>query len=297
MKWSNGLLLTLAIAAALRWQPAWACSSCGSGAADPVILNPLEQRKFYLGMTLAHRFQAVDEQGQTRKDYGPDRKTKLELAYAHRLTSALFVSLDTGLGENRKGSRAKTGMTDTALNLRWTALMQDVTEPWIPQVQLVVSHRFQTTKSLQDSKELYNLDSFGAGYDETFVGADVWFGMQPILFGASFLYSQPWEENTRSGRLQMGPTEKWIGTLGYKPAETFKIIGGVVRDKRGPIELDDQPSPVPSDKLSHDVFLTLETMRVEDDNFRLSWSQKAAFGSNRNATETLTYTLAWMKTL
>lgn len=296
MKW-NKLLPWIIVACVLPLKSAWACSSCGSGAADPVILNPLEKGKFYLGLGLAEGFQNIDEQGEVRKDYGPDRKSKLELAYAHRLRSDLFVSLDTGVGENRKGSRTKTGMTDTTVNLRWTAWMQDVTEPWIPQVQLVLSHRFQTTRSLQDSKELYNLDSFGAGYDETFVGADVWFGMLPLVLGGSFLYSQPWEEDTRSGRLQMGSTQKLIGTVGYKPIEAFKIIGGIIQEKRGGIELDGEPSPIPSDKKSNDLFLTLETLRVENDNFRVSFSKKAAFGENKNATVFRSYTFAWMRTL
>jgi hypothetical protein len=296
MRW-NKTFPVIALAWAVSPAPARACSSCGSGAADPVILNPLEPGKFYLGLNLAEGFQTIDEQGDVRKDYGPDRKTKLELAYAHRLTSSLFVSLDTGLSENRKGTRTKTGMTDTTANLRWTAWLQDVTEPWIPQVQLVLSHRFQTTRSLQDSKELYNLDSFGAGYDETFAGADIWFGMLPILFGGSFLYSQPWEEDTRSGRLQVGPTQKWIGTVGFKPLESFKIISGLVQEKRGGIKLDGEASPVPSDKKSNDLFLTLETLRVEEDNVRFTFSKKAAFGDNRNASVSRSYTLAWMRTL
>lgn len=296
MRW-NKTLPVIALAWAVSPAPVRACSSCGSGAADPVILNPLEPGKFYLGLNLVEGFQTIDEQGEVRKDYGPDRKTKLELAYAHRLTPSLFVSLDTGLSENRKGTRTKTGMTDTTANLRWTVLLQDVTEPWIPQVQLVLSHRFQTTRSLQDSKELYNLDSFGAGYDETFAGADIWFGMLPVLFGGSFLYSQPWEEDTRSGRLQVGPTQKWIGTVGFKPLESFKIIGGLVQEKRGGIKLDGEASPVPSDKKSNDLFLTLETLRVEEDNVRFTFSKKAAFGDNRNASVSRSYTLAWMRTL
>jgi hypothetical protein len=296
MKWSN-IIPAIALLGLISPSPAQGCSSCGSGAADPVILNPLEPAKLYIGLGLSEGFQTVDEQGDIRKDYGPDRKTKLELAYAHRLTPSVFVSLDTAVGENRKGSRSKTGMTDTTANLRWTALLQNVTEPWIPQVQLVLSHRFQTTRSLQDSKELYNLDSFGAGYDETFAGADVWFGMLPVLFGGSFLFSQPWAEETRSGRLQVGPTQKWIGTVGFKPMESYKIIGGAVHEKRGGITLDGEDSPVPSDKISHDLFLTLETMRVEDDNFRFTFSKKAAFGDNRNASIARSYTLAWMRTL
>jgi hypothetical protein len=296
MRW-NKFLPVLAVAPLLTSPEARACSSCGSGAADPVILNPLEPAKFYIGLGFSEGFQTVDERGEIRKDYGPDRRSKLELAYAHRLSSRLFVSLDSGIGENRKGSRTKTGLTDTTANLRWTAWMQDVTEPWIPQVQFVLSHRFQTTRSLQDSRELYNLDSFGAGYDETFIGTDVWFGMQSLVFGGSFLYSQPWEENTRSGRLQVGPTQKWIGTLGYKPLESFKIIGGLVREQRGGIKLDGEDSPLPSDKRSHDLFLTVETLRVEPDNFRFTFSKKAAFGDNRNASVFRSYTLAWMRTL
>lgn len=296
MKWSKAFIAALLLG--LEAGPsALACSSCGSGAADPVILNPLERQKLYLGLSVASGFEDVDATGRRRQDYGPDRRSKWELAYAHRLNSSLFASLDTGMGENRKGARAMTGLTDTTVNLRWTALMQDVTEPWIPQLQLVFSHRFKTTRSLQDSVAEHNLDSFGAGYDESFVGADLWFGMMSWLGGASVLYSRPWEEATRSGRLLVGPTQKLIGTVGYKPIEAFKIIGGVVQERRGGITLDGLDSTVPSDKLSQDLFLTLESLRPEADNLRLSLNQKAAFGRNRNTSFARTYTLAWMKTL
>jgi len=85
--------------------------------------------------------------------------------------------------------------------------------------------------------------------------------------------------------------------VGRKPLGPFKTLGGAQQENRGAIKFDGEAPRFPSDKRSHDLFLTLETLRVEDDNFRFTFSKKAAFGSNKNASISSSFTLAWMRTL
>lgn len=286
----------LALALALQARPAFPCSSCGSGAADPVILNPMEKQKFYLGLAQQSSFKDIDSKGTVRRDIGPERKRQMEIAFAQRLTKDLFASLVSGVGSNQRGSRSETGVLDTSLNLRYTPLLQSMDEPWIPQLQLMLSHRFKTTRSVQDARKENYLDSFGAGYDETFYGVDVWFGMLPVLFGGSILRSYPWETKTQAGRLLFGEVQKEILTVGSMVTTEAKLIGGIVRERREGIKQDGHGLPN-SDRVSHDLFLTFETLRPAADNFRLSLSRRASWGENRNATKLDSVTAAWMRTL
>ncbi len=275
---------------------AYPCSSCGSGAADPVILNPLEDQKFYLGFGGQSNFKDIDSRGEVRRDLGPEQKRQLELGFAQRLSENVMGSLVSGVGRNTRGSRGGTGVLDTSLNGRYTALNQTLLEPYLPQIQLVLSHRFKTTVSVQDARKENYLDSFGSGYAETFYGVDAWFGMLPIMFGGSVLMSHPWATPTKSGRLLPGAVQKEILSLGSMLLPTVKVMGGMVRERRAAIRLEGSELS-DSDRVSHDLFFTVETLRQSLDNFRFTVSKRASFGENQNATQVLSVTTAWMRTL
>lgn len=275
---------------------AYSCSSCGSGAADPLVLNPMEQRKFYLGLGQQTAFKDIDSRGEVRRDLGPERKRQLELALAQRLSPTLFASLVTGVGQNQRGSRQQMGALDTSLNFRYTPLLQTMAEPWLPQLQLLLSHRFKTTRSVLDAREENYLDSFGSGYNESFYGADVWWGMFPLLFGGSILRSYPWEVDSQAGRLLFGEVQKEILTIGAMLTPELKLTSGLIRERRASIEQDGAELPN-SDRLAHDWFMTFETQRMALDNFRLSFSRKASWSDNRNATQLNSMTLAWLRIL
>src|SRR5690349_16616087 len=81
---------------------AFPCSSCGSGAADPVILNPMERQKFYLGLGRQSNFKDVDNQGEVRRDLGPERKNQMEIGFAQRVSENIMGSLVSGVGRNTR---------------------------------------------------------------------------------------------------------------------------------------------------------------------------------------------------
>ena len=275
---------------------AWACSSCGSGGADPVILNPSEQRKFYLGLNHQNSFQDIDLRGQVRASYGPQTKTQMEVAWAERLRPQLFGSIVLGYAYNRRAPDTASGLGDGTINLRYTVWQPSMLEPWLPQLQFMVSHRFGLGRSVYESKREHYLDVFGAGFDETSLGFDSWWGMNALVGGVSFIYSQPWEENTEAGAIRVGAAQKLIVSVGAMPWPECKLLTGMVREQRLATRLDGE-AQAESDRLAGDAFFSAETLIPEGDNVRLIVSRKAALGRLKNTSRAWSYTLAWMRTL
>lgn len=287
------MLLTFLLVAGRQ---AKACSSCGSGGADPVILNPYENHKLYLGLSYQSGFKDIDQHGKIRRSYGPEAKQGLDLAYAQRLTSRAFVSAVANFGRNAYGSQSVMQNGDASLNARFNVVQPNMAEPWIPQLQILVSHRFALGRSIYESRRDHGLDIFGAGYDETYLGADLWYGMSAIMFGGSVLLGRPDQTSTDAGAVKPGPMQRWIGTLGGLLLEDVKLIGGVIQEKRGSFTLDGEKQP-DSERRTHDLFLTLETLYAEGSNYRVTLNRRGAWGDNRNAVEATGITMAWMRAL
>ncbi len=296
MKHVQKLLCFVLLSLYVPLPKALACSSCGSGGADPVILTPSESRKLYLGLGVQAGFVDIDSRGETRKSSGPDQKWLAEIAYSQRLFSRLFGSLVADFGLNSKGAQHESGVGDVSLNLRSTLVQPTMIEPEIPQVQLIASRRFGLGRSVNDSQKEHYLDVFGAGNDEVFLGVDTWWGMFPVLFGFSYLHGIPEAEELSDGPLLQGKLHRGIVTAGYLVQPELKLIGGVVADQRGPSTLDDVEQ-AQSTRRSQNLFLTLESLHPEADNFRLTLTRRGAFGEQQNAAEAYGLTLAWMSLL
>lgn len=293
----SGSLIIMWLASLLMAGPkAFACSSCGSGGADPVILNPYENHKLYLGLSLQAGFQDLDQHGNRRKSYGPQQKQSVDLAFAQRLLPRLFMSAVANFGRNVHGAQSEVQNGDVTLNARVNLLQPNIAEPLIPQVQMMVGHRRAIARSVYEQRREHGLDVFGAGYDETYVGTDVWYGMSTIMVGGSLLFGFPQAATTAAGSIKPGVMQRWIGTLGGLIQDEVKLIGGVIHEQRGGLQLDGVDQPF-SDRLSHDLFATVETLYGEGSNYRLTFNRRAAFGENRNAVQAHVMTLAWMRAL
>lgn len=296
-KVGNALRVLLLAALLLPAGPrALACSSCGSGGADPVILNPNEKQKFYLGLSHQDGIKDINPDGDAVKSYGPKVKESMDLAFAQRLHPKIFASAVVNFGRNVYGSDSAMQNGDITLNTRTTLLQQNIADPFIPQIQVMVGHRFAIARSIYDFRQDHMLDVFGAGYDETYVGADIWYGMSPVMFGGSVIFGFPEETDSPDGTIKPGRLQRMIATIGGMPWTEAKLIGGFIHEQRGGFQLDgaDQDS---SDRLSHDLFLTAETLYSEGSNYRLSLSRRAAFGENKTGVRVNVMTLAWMRPL
>ena len=292
----NTFLLIFFMVLAPWGQTVSACSSCGSGGADPVVLNPNESGKFYLGLSQQSGFQDIDRRGNRQKSYGPKQKQSLDLAFAQRLTSRVFASAVMNFGRNVYGSEAESQNGDASLNVRANVLQQNIAEPWIPQLQLLAGHRFALGRSVNEQKRERFLDVFGAGYDETYLGADLWYGMQTVMAGGSVLFGFPGTEEADFGSFQLGRLQRLIGTIGYLPLAEVKVIGGFIHERRSGSEVDGVAQE-DSDKRSQDLFLTSETLFSEGSNYRLTLSSRGAYGELKNATQAKVISVAWMRPL
>lgn len=295
-KYSSMFVLMLLAVLLSAGRQAWACSSCGSGGADPVILNPYENQKLYLGLSHQSGFQDIDQHGTSRRSYGPEQKQNLDLALAQRVTARAFISAVASFGRNVYGGQSVMQNGDASLNARFNVVQPNIAEPWIPQLQILVGHRFALGRSIHEQRRDHGLDVFGAGYDETYLGADLWYGMNTIMFGGSVLMGRPDSASSEAGDVKPGVMQRWIGTLGGMPHDDMKLIGGVIQEKRGSLTLNGVEQ-ADSERRSHDLFLTLETLYAEGSNYRVTLNRRAAFGSNRNAVEATAITLAWMRAL
>lgn len=288
--------LSLLYSIAMYSQPAISCSSCGSGGADPVILNPSEYTKLYLGLGFQSAFSDIDHLGNQRQSYGADKRYTQTIAVAQRLHPKIFVSLVSGFGFNQKGPKQEVGLLDTSIGARATLLEQSFLEPWLPQIQLLFSHRFTTAKSIYNSKKEFYLDAFGSGFDETYTGVDIWFGMMPILFGGSYLHSFTRKANSESGDIKPGGLRRFILTAGFMPTSNAKLIGGVMIENRPQNKVDSELL-ANSERSSHDLFLTFETLDPGTDTFRINLLRKSAWGKNKNSAISNAITIAWMRPL
>lgn len=299
-KWHAALGLSLGFGTGLALlggaEPLWACSSCGSGGADPVVLNPSEQQKLYLGLSHQFGYRDIDARGEERSSYGPNQKTSLEAAFAQRLSPALFGSAVVNYAQQSRDGRSASGWGDISVNLRYTALQPSMLEAALPQVQILANHRFAVGRSIHDARRDHYLDVFGAGYAESAAGIDLWWGMLPVVGGASFIYGVPHEKSTEAGDILPGQVQKAILTVGVMPRPDFKLLSGVVAEKRAGTKLDGQLQE-DSERHSQDLFFTAETLRAEGDNARFILSRKAAIGSAKNSSRAWSLTLAWMRSL
>jgi hypothetical protein len=287
------MLLTILLSAG---QQAVACSSCGSGGADPLILNPYEKQKIYFGLGLQTGFQDIDQHGQQRSSYGPRQKQSLDLAFAQRVSTRAFVSAVANFGRNVHGDESEMQNGDASLNTRFNVLQQNIAEPWIPQIQFIASHRFALGRSIYEQRREHGLDVFGAGYDETYLGADLWYGMSTIMWGVSVLFGRPDAADSEAGAIKPGAMQRWIATAGGMPLDEVKLIGGLIQEKRGAFALEGTKQP-DSERRTHDLFLTMETLYPEGSNYRVTLNQRAAWGDNQNAVKATAITLAWMRAL
>src|SRR5690606_23275964 len=101
---------------------AHACSSCGSGGADPLILYPNERWKIYTAFTRQGDFHNVSPKGKVTTNYGPTEKKSLTLSGGMLLTSRSFVTLTIPIAQNSRAGSTKTGVSDASLFARYTVI-------------------------------------------------------------------------------------------------------------------------------------------------------------------------------
>ncbi len=275
-------------------QPASACSSCGSGAIDPIILFPNESYKYYIGYSHQYRLRDIGSHGNVRRTPGITNKQIYTTSFATRLgESQAFASLTLPYTENISAKKRRGGLGDPLLTLRYNLMLQNFVEPWMPQVQLVASHKWPGHDSVHNAEDPELLDVFSSGYRESSAGADVWFGMWLIKFGTTALITHSHSTSKNGVRLEPGRRFTGILTMGSVYNGWLKgLMGYIANDSSDNKEAGQSVSN--SRRESSSWYLTLETLDLPWGNLRLNFTQQGNSGG-RNATSFNSLTFAYMK--
>lgn len=232
-------VITSFLGGTLYVNAALACSSCGSSATVPIMLNQNENLKMYTGFSQNFSYMNyTGELGRTRTTNKAiiSRKT-LTLAIGYRLTEDSFVSLTGTLVQNEgpenssdysKGNKTKFLFGDPVVSGRYNLVNMGIDNVYRPQVQLIGSYKPNLAKNMVD-RDGGAVDTVGNGFHQVISGVDFWWGMSWLQFGASQLLTYSFDrkpENTFSEGITQ---EKRTRDLQYT---TVLTIGHVLKPYR-----------------------------------------------------------------
>jgi hypothetical protein len=224
--------------------PARACASCGSGTGSPIVLSPNEKAKFYLGLSSDFDFWSYDASGRPGVDSSLHRRFKTTAAAGVALNPRAFVTLTTSYVLNNskypEPSRGH-GWGDPTVHARYTALQQSLAEPWVPQLQLVVGHRFVGGRSIRDRCNDDNcvVQATGSGTQESELGLDLWSGMTFVKWGLAHSILFP-HQRTFAGNVtfENGQGHQTVLTTGIAEDDLGKINMGLTHTARDNIRVN-----------------------------------------------------------
>lgn len=276
---------------------ALACASCGSGGDEPMVLFPAETTKVYSGISWTPKQQSTGPDGSMLTSIGPDRRAGYTLAIGQSLNRRSFVVLSGGLVRNGYADRAESGFSDPVISGRWTVVLPNLAQPWIPQVQFLAGYRPALARSVQESEDNNLLDVFGSGFHEIRGGVDVWFGMFPVKPGFALVMTQPLAERYRGillrpGRLVRGTFS--VTALAPTPGKTMKIAAGLTVDRRAASSLNG--AVVENSTQSYNgLFLSTDVSILDSDVIKLAISSQGGLGERINAVTSNSLSVGWSR--
>ena len=232
----------------------YACSSCGSSATSPLVLNPNENLKMYLGLSQNSNYMnyggnGISDKTRTVNRMLSSRKT-LTLAVGYRTSENSFVTLTGSFLQNEgaadpmkplAGTKVKYLYGDPILSGRYNLVNMELDNPYRPQVQFIGSYKANIAKNMVD-KDGGAVDTVGNGFNQIIGGIDFWWGMPFIQFGASQLVTYSFDRNPENdwsnGKIQEKRTRDLQYTTIVTVGHVFKdlklsIQGGVILDHIG----------------------------------------------------------------
>ena len=283
-------------------EEALACASCGSGTGAPIVLAPNEFTKFYLGLGTDFDFWAHDNAGGTSVDRSLQTRTRAVFASGIALNQRSFVTLTASYVWNRASHPATklgAGFGDPMLHYRLTAVQQDLTQPLVPQLQLVLGHRFVGGRSIRDAcAEDCVVKATGSGTEETEIGFDLWSGMSTLKWGIAHSVLFPRERRFAGDiTFENGRGYQSVLTLGVAQDQLGKINTGLTHLERESIRINGTNVPQSASQ-SFGYFVTTEYWPLALHTVRLSFFHggvAAPWISNRNASGQKSLVLAYIR--
>jgi hypothetical protein len=285
------LLLTLV----LQSTKSMACASCGSGGDDPLILYPWEQWKIYTGLGRTSAFTPIDAAGRPGRELSPDARNTTTVSVGKSLSNRSFVTVTAPYIVNKREAYQRSGWGDPMVTTRYTLVTQDISQEWIPQVQVLAAAKAGSATSVFDYQDPARLDVFGSGVPEWRAGVDIWHAMFDWKAGVAQTITGPLSSRkTDFGEVRNGVTYRSTATVGYGWGDLAKILVGINREQTTNKSLDGQKQ-VNSDIVGHSAFLSADAKIEHRSTVRLTLSKTAAFGLNKNTSRSEAVTVALMR--
>ncbi|MES2615751.1 MAG: hypothetical protein V4591_10080 [Bdellovibrionota bacterium] len=283
----------------------YACSSCGSSATSPLVLNPGENFKMYFGLSQNFNYINYGYAGdKTKKWTDPNITTKdtATLALGYRTSENSFMTLTgsyvrnegpTNANDPSQGVKEKYLVGDPLLAGRYTLMDMEISSPNRPQIELMAGFKPSFAKNMVDN-DGGELDTTGNGFYQTSGGIDFWWGMEFIQFGGAQFVTYSFDrhpdvsldyrgnritETKRTRELQYTT----VLTVGHAFTEqNFQLQAGVVLDHIGQEHqyYDDGNSYTLPSQQSNSIFTTVNWNMTKLDLVRLSYSYGGAIESN-----------------
>lgn len=273
-----------------------ACASCGSGGDDPLILYPNESIKVYAGATRSFDFENINPDGSKATAGGPELKDALRFAVGKSLGLRSFATLTLSEIINRRDGRIKQGFSDPSLSGRYTIILATMTEPWVPQVQILAGYKSNRARSIRGARDPDLLDVYGSGFSEYRVGIDLWYGLSDVKFGTAYIRSFSEPKAYDDVTYKPGDISRLTVTTGYMWFSFLKTMVGVNRENQAPSYASAEKLPQ-SEKLTHSYFINQDVQVDYSNMLRFSFAQQAGLLKNRNTarykTMGLAYTRSW----
>lgn len=274
---------------------------CGCGAVNPQVMYPGESFKLALSLNRDSSFKTINSDGDISSEYGPDVRDTFTIAAAKAFTNTLSSTISIPIQTNRrKNQGSTTGLSDPTISMRWTALPQSFTNPYIPQVQVFTSYKHSFARSMSESRQEYFMDVFGNGYSEMVPGIDLWWGMEEAKFGFSQVAILPFDsEVVLDGTDEIytrneGKALKSTFLAGYNFIGTGYVIGSYDFEKREEPTKDGKKIDG-EDKLINSLGLSTSLKVGFKKTVGVAWRRTAALLKNKNTTRADSVAFSYME--
>ncbi|MBM4252361.1 MAG: hypothetical protein FJ146_10355 [Deltaproteobacteria bacterium] len=291
------------MASTLMWlapvlsEAAFGCASCGSGGDDPLILYPNERDKTFLALGRTAGFRNINANGGLATAGGPLERENLTVAYGHSFSIRSFATVTVPTFRNVGEHDAVSGVGDPLVVTRYTLVMPDLTEPLVPQVQLIAGFKQSHARSVHDAQNTRDLlDVFGTGFSDARAGVDLWFGQYATKFGLAQTVAQPLSRSYDGIEYHPGLIARTTLTTGYQWTSMVKTLVGANREQTRELRVGDT-TVSNSGQINHSIFVTQDYYPSTSQLVRFTLSQQAAFGVNKNTARSNTFTVAYMHAL
>ena len=300
---------------------AHACSSCGSSVTSPLVLNQDENFKMYFGLSQNFNYINYGVMGgsKTQKWVDPFITTKdiATLSLGYRTSENSFVTITGSYVRNEgysdssnpsAGTKESYLIGDPILSGRYNLMNMEMSNPNIPQVQLVASYKPSLTKNMVDN-DGDAIDTTGNGFHQLSGGVDLWWGMPYIQFGGAQFVTYSFDRHpdvvSTVGGQQITETKRTrdfqyttVLTVGHAfPEQHFGLQAGVILDNIGQEHeyYSNGTSATIAQAQSNSIFTTLNWNLTKLDLVRFSYTYGGAIqgdlGPYTNSSQTTASTV------